>query len=801
MRQRLFLISGMICAIMAGQLPALELASEGRAKAAIVLADRPTRSAQLAAAELQEHLRLMTGATFPLASESQPPAKGLTPIYVGESCYTRRLGLTSNRFPPQEWLVRVTDEAIFLIGRDDPDFGEITYEENGAWPGFDGNLPYHRLGSLHATYDFLERWCGVRWYMITDLGRVLPSRATLNVKTGEYYGKPWTSYRRIGAQMNWGVPGQPGRFDGIVYRYDTLPSLRDRNLYQLRTRMGGEPFSANHTFYDYYARFGKTHPDWFVDGVPGPTTQLRYDHPEVIAQIAKDAAAFLSLPSPERWKGKGEGHPIASGDFFSVVPHDNRAYGSDTTPPLQPDRHGPRGTSGSGIASNYIFTCVNKVAAQIAQTHPDGWISALAYADNFQPPEFKLEDNVAVAVCMADGWSGYGMDVLRQWRDQASRLYTWEYTFTQGRFPLLRAHQTSAYIEELRTMGLDGMFMELGDRNSALYHLDYYVTTRMLFDPEAHADDILNEYYALFYGPAEKPMAAFWQRMEAISERVFAKKGVSPAQTWTTTVTDDDITFLGEALKEAGELASMEPYHSRLGVVRTGVLDMIVKDRQFYRKVAATPPPSLPVWKTATPLKIDGKLDDAGWTNAAETSAFVTGMNNPQIVRTVARVMRDDRFLYIGFRCSEPKMGSLRTFQAASSPNICTDDSVEVLLDIDRSNKDYLHIMINADGISWYQWKGRYTMNELPDLGILGAASKGDGEWTAELAIPFERILQPGERPKGEWGIQLARNRYTDRFKEEGWIDEAFFHLWSPTFALSYHIPDRFGILRFDKEP
>jgi hypothetical protein len=55
-----------------------------------VVAERPTRAAQLAAAELQEHVRLISGATLPLVNDTVE-VKGLR-ILVGESKATQALG-------------------------------------------------------------------------------------------------------------------------------------------------------------------------------------------------------------------------------------------------------------------------------------------------------------------------------------------------------------------------------------------------------------------------------------------------------------------------------------------------------------------------------------------------------------------------------------------------------------------------------------------------------------------------------------------------------------------------------------
>jgi hypothetical protein len=323
------------CVWPAGALAKVTLVQDGQPRAVIVLAEKPTRSAQLAARELQEHLRLMSGAVAPIATEAQERPKLSTPIYVGESKATRRMGFVSYRFAPQESLVRITDKAVVLLGRDDPDTGPITYEKNGAWPGFNRMKAFHRVGSLYAVYEFLERFCGVRWYMPTDIGRVVPKRKTLVLEPTEVRTRPWTSYRVIGYGL-WGTPGDKGEV-GLygMRRYKKHAPARDLNLHMLRLRGGGEPYQVNHSVYGYAKRFGKQHPDWFVDGNPGRHTQLLYHHPGVIEQVTKDACDYFSMPFSKRRFGAKKIHAmrVSAGDFFPVMPLDDRNYGLVTKPP------------------------------------------------------------------------------------------------------------------------------------------------------------------------------------------------------------------------------------------------------------------------------------------------------------------------------------------------------------------------------------------------------------------------------------------------------------------------------------
>ena len=93
---------------------ALVLVQDGQPRATIVLAEKPTASAQLAAYELQYHVRRMSGATLPIVRE--PQAVTGTVVLVGESDATRALGYRSSDFQPSEYLIEAAANRLVLIG-------------------------------------------------------------------------------------------------------------------------------------------------------------------------------------------------------------------------------------------------------------------------------------------------------------------------------------------------------------------------------------------------------------------------------------------------------------------------------------------------------------------------------------------------------------------------------------------------------------------------------------------------------------------------------------------------------------
>ena len=105
-----------------------DLVKDGKPVANIVLSLNPTRSARLAAAELNYHIEKMTGVRLPVVTS---PQNGKTNIFVGAGNGTP----ANDSFTKQEYLIRVKGNNIYLLGRDKQDFRSFDYQKPNTFPG------------------------------------------------------------------------------------------------------------------------------------------------------------------------------------------------------------------------------------------------------------------------------------------------------------------------------------------------------------------------------------------------------------------------------------------------------------------------------------------------------------------------------------------------------------------------------------------------------------------------------------------------------------------------------------------
>jgi hypothetical protein len=531
-------------AVDAGAAP-FELVRGGASTATIVLAEHPTRSASMAAAELQYHIRRITKATLPIVDDRQTIAGNR--VLVGESRATLSFGLNNDDFGHQEYLIRSLPNALILMGRDRDDRGKFDYDDAETFPN-----QFDEQGTCYAVYDFLERCAQVRWYLPTELGLCCPAVKTLQVSGVEVRRSPAMKYRDAG----FSYCSFPADLCGDTVNGPNRPpemSLREHRIFAMRHRLGGMPYVATHSLEGYYDRFWKDaeaepsaafeafHPEYFAQGYPGKPPQMCYTNPGLIEQVVQDARNYFD--------GRGgKSHPSAAGDFFSVVPMDNSQFCK-----CQNCRERLKGAAKRGdgqfsndLASDYLFAFVNEVARKVRKSHPRKYISTLAYNCFAYPPSaFTLECNVSVQPCLIarnifspeiqrndrailDAWAAESAERPRMlWLYYCfpSMVAAYPSLLSSGDEPQFRcfpgffAHAIVKQMGDYRKAGIRGIFYEPAymahmQRSALMDQLEFYVTWKLADDPDRDGHALIEEFFDRYYGSAATPMKAFYELVE-----------------------------------------------------------------------------------------------------------------------------------------------------------------------------------------------------------------------------------------------------------------------------------------------
>lgn len=560
------------------------LAQDGRPACSLVIAERPTNAARLAALELQCHVLKITGAELPIHTDTE--AIEGPRVLVGESKATRALGFNESNFSPQEYLIAFRPETLILIGRDWEDtetnrneFGrpmscgdtlaatrhKIDFWQTVGMPErgpFEIELPgvYDDQGTCYAVYDFLERFCSVRWYGPNETGVFIPACPTLMVQGADVRRSPALKYRDALWSGNW--PFMKGQWGAVT--------PQEVHLFWRRLRLGGEKWAGNHTFHKKTVETIFTNPAYQAEG-KGRGSQLCYTNPELVREVAQMARDFFDgkKNAPEGWK--------AVGDYFALIPDDNSNY-------CRCDRCRELVYSGksmrtdqfsSGTISNYFFSFVNAVAREVGKTHPDKYIATLAYWNYAFPPEFEMEPNVSMAPCLHTCMYAIHKEILEndmklyhEWLERSKApLYLWNYYHHPMEpsvienfkcFPNIMVHKTAEIMRMFIEDGVRGIFI-CGEQDM----LEAYIIAKIWDDPQQDVDVLLDEFFLRYFGAAAAPMKRFYLQLEQIAcnpenypAPYYRENGIDWKNVaWTALGTEERMKQLGILMTEAQALA------------------------------------------------------------------------------------------------------------------------------------------------------------------------------------------------------------------------------------------------------
>ncbi|NQU40235.1 MAG: DUF4838 domain-containing protein [Lentisphaerae bacterium] len=658
---RMFVVGlGMSIAVQARSDDALVLVRDGQPSATIVVSENPRCGVTLAVAELETYVEKMTGVRLPVVSDSAS-VQGLR-VLIGESAATRALGYSNATFEAEEYCVRVSDDTLMILGHDQDIYGEISYEADGVYPGFEW---YHEMGTLWGVFDFLERACGVRWYFPGELGLVAPRQATLRVGHIDRQRRPWARHR-------WVVP-RP--FPKSLYWYEgldpvTVADLADRptaNLWWLHLRVRSEPVSFSHAYSAALEEWRETHPEYLAQGYDLDKVhymQPAFHKPEVLKAVADMAIAHFDKPLEERYT---ERMWVASPEFFGISPMDNNNWCKSPEaraqfPSEPPDRYW------CGYASHHVWDFVNGVARLVAVKHPDKWMGCFAYAKYQEPYEgMTLEPNVAVQLCrpLSRYWHPALMNqherTLEQWvKLKPQRLYLFDYfLFPQHRhqnlFPGWFPRLVGSDMARMKRIGLRGAYNDIScsaiagrqwrDKewvphfwvNPMLDHINLYIWFKYLDDQSEDVDTLLDEMCDTLYGPAGPSIHEFIDRVERIAScwpnyarTLHNVAHLNGEDSWQHLCPPARLKEFGELMASAHAAAETTEQKARVALFDAGVFQMMQKSSDTWHAAnhVLTPENSRPLardWKLRLDPEKRGEaaawflpdLDDADWSTAS----------------------------------------------------------------------------------------------------------------------------------------------------------------------------------------
>ena len=806
-----FLLS-LVVPAFALQLHAAEtfLVENGQPRAEIVISDKPTRMQRVAAHEFRLQIEKISGARLPIVT--QPSGKAVK-VFIGasEQSPVKAEGLKNGAYriaTGADWMALIGDDSEFTpmepfaknngdIPRAQAEWEKIIgapygmpaaglYKNRLRLPGDTGKPdgattePKETLeiwglderGSFNAVSGYLRK-LGARWYLPGDLGEVLPSMKTIPLSAIDETVQPDFPLRQFNFRFSTAGP----ETSMWVMR------LGLRNDERLQIAHGISTMTNRQGVFD-------KHPDWFAiyggkpDFKPGDSKcQVCYSNDELFKETVRWARAQLDTY-------KFETVSIMPPDGYTSICQCEKCKGKDS-----PERNE------RGLLSDYVWDFVNRVAKEIAKSHPHAKVLNCAYGVYTLPPLKieKLEPNVQVCIVGGrrpinkGGVKGEGEsapDALRAaWLKKTDNpLLNFEnYPFTDRGWylPSFSAHSIGDSVNATKgiSAGEDiwlSVAQTFATKGIGFNHFLVYFTARAYWGGKAYnPDETLKEYCRLFYGPAEQEMLAFFNYGE---------------QNWN--VMEEDKSKADEALalfeKAKGKADAESVYGKRIALIDDYLKGLRMKTEQLGQKRG--PVPTVRLVGDAHDIVIDGKPDDEYWQKCpvAATGKFrelQTG--GTPVFGTSFKAGWQGSNLYFAIRCDEhpgekPNITSTRHDDQA----IWHGDAIEI--ELATETHSYYQIAISPAGhlVDLDRGAGKsFGWNSRAEV----ATHIADDHWTVEIRFPvtadendpLNQVIGRHPTQSLPWHINLCRQR----IREDGQELSAL----SPTGTSGFHEPMKFA--------
>lgn len=445
------------------------LFDSGRSAYRIVVADDASTTERYAAEELQYWLKQVGGANLSIVGER----KGTTGkrILVGYGNEVKRLVKTAR---PK------ADDQGFVYGN----VGGDVYIYGGK-----------EMGTLYGVYTFLENEMGCRWY--TKDFSYIPRKK--KYEFDKLYDKE-----------------EPAFLSRDLYYYDafdakwTLRNKTHGRKNSLKTKHGtiqvpSEAFWSVHTFNklckpDVYF---KKHPEYFsLRGGKRTTDQLCLSNKDVlricisrIKEVMTNYPYFL---------------------IYSVTQNDNQN-------PCQ-CKECKKLVKKYGGESGAMLWFVNQVAAAVEKDFPDKYIGTFAYQYTRKAPQgIQPRQNVVIRLCSIECCFAHTIGGCRQnaafledikaWSRISPHLYVWDYvtTFQQYLLPFPNIPVLKRNLQTFRDNKAIGV-MEEGSYDvpgGDFAELKAYLLAKLMWNPDADAEAIIDEFIKAYYGKAAPRMKEY----------------------------------------------------------------------------------------------------------------------------------------------------------------------------------------------------------------------------------------------------------------------------------------------------
>ena len=511
-------------------LPAVTLVSNGKPKAAVILPDEPFSVQKLAAEELIYHIKRATGATLPLYSESKAP-KMDNYVYIGPCRRTAASGIDHKKLSPAEFKIVSQKNELFICGSDTK--GSVGSTFAPTWHG-----------TLWGVYDLLRNELGIRWIWPGKLGEYIPERKDIVFKDSMRSRKPALRHTS---------------FQGLKYKpylkkfmfKNSLSFLEAQKRFVLRNRLGAiEHMRAGHNFNQYWKMYGKTNPEFFAFVPHNGRKPLKGDSTGRVIDLCLSSPALhrriVKNHFARKKAGSGENRIILTLNDTPILCQCARCRSWDAKDPAFESSSYWTGKQSITTSERFIIAAtswgenakintevqpslsdrfcrfVNEVVKLARQRDPNIKAIGFAYSNYTNPPVNEKISNMLL-VYVGSHWFPYTDAMSKKFREH---ILAWKnagieevvfrpnLTHAGANLPVFYAREFAADFKFAAQNGMVGASLDALLGAYAVQGPTLYTIIRLMDDPAASVESILDEYYSCF-GPVKNEVRnyfEFWER-------------------------------------------------------------------------------------------------------------------------------------------------------------------------------------------------------------------------------------------------------------------------------------------------
>ena len=419
-----------------------------------------------------DYVRKSTGASLSVVDRNAEavPAQGVL-LHIGRSDYVDGLmGAELASIDQTGYIIRVADARNLIIAGQTPEATEF------------------------GTYEFLERFVGVRWLMPTEVGEHVPKQAGLSVpEHTDIVDEP--------AFMQ--VPG-------LAH----MPTHRD----WARKMRFWSRLSFHHSLNKLFPpeMYKDTHPEFYPlkrpddpqRYVPADNRDYRWQPCFTAPGIVDEAARRIIEVFEQGPRVKTYSFGVNDSNDYCQCENCRKEY-----------IEGEKFLAYASYSDCYFKFC-NAVVEKVLKVHPDAWFGLIAYSHVGAPP-VNVEVHPRIVPFMTydtmqliePARRDRHEKLLQAWQSKSTFIGRYDYTYGDHHVPpRIYIHHWADYVRWARDHNVRAWYAEtypfFGEAPK------YYAMAKIWWNPDRDVDEILEEWYRLSFGKAAAPLKSYFAHWE-----------------------------------------------------------------------------------------------------------------------------------------------------------------------------------------------------------------------------------------------------------------------------------------------